>query len=581
MSALTDIRFAWQICAPTACMCCAAFAICLAGTRGLAFTSVSVADNAVRVASLQGPGISGSNVWLLSSPSAAAGMPDPYVWPLSVIAAPTSSSLGGDVAGPRSAAVQAAVGASIGGGVLLAVLGWLCWWCLRRRKRQQQQQQQYAAYADYKQQHSSQGSVARHSSSDGAGTTCPGPCVSIDVGTPAADANSCCADDGQLPLAAAIQDAKLRPCSSARDVALLLSGERTAAVHSLRKDGPGSPSQSGASDQDNTVASGLQRWKAAISMTTLQLMERRVQSLHATPPSTEGSNRLPPSAGGATAGTARASSASGRLLPAAVAAAAAAGGSGGRQPAPPPVQPPLSLQLQGLIGQGSFGCVYLGLWHGKRVAVKVMQLPANALMDVQDQEQDAQLSSAEERRRRCAKALQQNSPPHMAIMETVVSSTMSHPNVVTVYTYKLNPLTVDEAAAAGSEGDAAQQQQQHDAAGGMHGSVSGWELKLVMEYCDSGTLRDALDRRTLIRADGATYLPPAVALSLAHDVAAALLHLHSEGAHGYRGASNLALACNCMFYGCRLWRSWLCHLHVLYVTSIACTIAFWRCASDT
>jgi hypothetical protein len=53
--------------------------------------------------------------------------------------------------------------------------------------------------------------------------------------------------------------------------------------------------------------------------------------------------------------------------------------------------------------------------HGKRVAVKVMQLPANALLG--------------------QAAPRANSAPHMAIMETVVSSTISHPNLVQVGVY--------------------------------------------------------------------------------------------------------------------------------------------------
>lgn len=44
-----------------------------------------------------------------------------------------------------------------------------------------------------------------------------------------------------------------------------------------------------------------------------------------------------------------------------------------------------------------------------------------------------------------------------------------------------------------------------------------------------GTLREALDRRRLPRVGSSTFLQPAVVLSLAHDIAAALLHLHSEG----------------------------------------------------
>ena len=44
-----------------------------------------------------------------------------------------------------------------------------------------------------------------------------------------------------------------------------------------------------------------------------------------------------------------------------------------------------------------------------------------------------------------------------------------------------------------------------------------------------GTLREALDRRRLPRLDGTSFVHPVVVLSLSHDIAAALLHLHSEG----------------------------------------------------
>jgi hypothetical protein len=107
-----------------------------------------------------------------------------------------------------------------------------------------------------------------------------------------------------------------------------------------------------------------------------------------------------------------------------------------------------ALQLQHVIGTGSFGSVYLANWRGKQVAVKVMHLPADALMEPLDQqpsiEEDEEDSSADgsaastqgelrlqqqQHRRRQQWQRQQNSPPHMAIMEAVVSSTMCHPNV--------------------------------------------------------------------------------------------------------------------------------------------------------
>ena len=57
-----------------------------------------------------------------------------------------------------------------------------------------------------------------------------------------------------------------------------------------------------------------------------------------------------------------------------------------------------------------------------------------------------------------------------------------------------------------------------------------------------GTLRDALSYKTLLKGTHSPYLPPSIALSLAHDIAAAMLHLHSEGVvHGDLKAANVLL----------------------------------------
>lgn len=62
----------------------------------------------------------------------------------------------------------------------------------------------------------------------------------------------------------------------------------------------------------------------------------------------------------------------------------------------------------------------LGTWHNKRVAIKIMQLPASCpFASGQKDPQPAALMAQN----------QANSPPHMAIMEAVLSSTVSHPNV--------------------------------------------------------------------------------------------------------------------------------------------------------
>lgn len=84
--------------------------------------------------------------------------------------------------------------------------------------------------------------------------------------------------------------------------------------------------------------------------------------------------------------------------------------------------------------------VWLGSWRGKRVAVKVMHLQNNTLLGSSDQsgchsqdeangQQEQQGPEQQEQLQRLQRQRQQNSPPHMAVMEAVVSSAMSHPNV--------------------------------------------------------------------------------------------------------------------------------------------------------
>jgi hypothetical protein len=76
------------------------------------------------------------------------------------------------------------------------------------------------------------------------------------------------------------------------------------------------------------------------------------------------------------------------------------------------------LKLLQLVGQGTFGQVYKALWRRRCVAVKVLQLPATAGNgDASPWAGVARVSSHREK---------------MAVMETVVSTTMSHPNIVQV-----------------------------------------------------------------------------------------------------------------------------------------------------
>jgi hypothetical protein len=83
----------------------------------------------VRVAAFQAPGVTGSNIWLLPDPAAAAAMPGGHVWPAALTAAHADgSSDGSSTSGSNAAAVRAAVGASVGavvGVVLLLGAVWL------------------------------------------------------------------------------------------------------------------------------------------------------------------------------------------------------------------------------------------------------------------------------------------------------------------------------------------------------------------------------------------------------------------------------------------------------------------------
>ncbi|KAG2484907.1 hypothetical protein HYH03_016293 [Edaphochlamys debaryana] len=200
------------------------------------------------------------------------------------------------------------------------------------------------------------------------------------------------------------------------------------------------------------------------------------------------------------------------------------------------------LVLREMIGEGTFGKVYRGLWRGTEVAIKTIILPAN-------------MSGKEKREK-------------MAVMEAAISSSLAHPNVVATYTYQIKPLrdsssdhgggrpsddlTASAIIVGGHNGNASMasvppledpllpfKADLDEAAGRGTAGVHSYEVQLVIEFCDKGCLREALDANLFFGQVGLNY--PAI-LDTAADVAKALLHLHlNDVLHGDLKADNVML----------------------------------------
>jgi len=526
-------------------------AVPCSGPISLTFTGVTVLESSqtIRVGSLQGPGITGSNLWLLRDPTPAADIPG-YSWPASLAAAAVQSDGSySRQAQPHglSPGSQAAIGVSVGLVGLLAVVGAAL--LMRRQHRRRSRKagldvlpKSQLHFVDGLLQDGSMfgGSDAHGPTVSAGGVPASGGAARADVGprghrqdrpgsgsVKAAAAGSAAADILKARLGSAADRVSSRGSSMETDSAAAAAsdctphsagkGSATGDVNAAGAEQSGVTRRSGGSGSssamEQSIAQGLERWSAAVSATTMQLMKRRLQvnnhSVLYPASSGSGSNsgRIP--AGRVQALESGALGRDGSAVSPSVAGSAA--GRPGSDSAPP-------LQLQSIIGTGSFGSVYLGTWRGKQVAVKVMHLTADAMADSleaeraeddgdHDEEEEGEADSLaagaaagdeasgqQDQRLRHRQLWQQqrrwqrrqNSPPHMAIMEAVVSSTMCHPNVTQVYTYMLTPLMARDVEQQQQAGAAAMSRLDADAAGqAAHhkGLMSGWQLRLVMEYC--------------------------------------------------------------------------------------------------
>ncbi|PNH12604.1 putative serine/threonine-protein kinase [Tetrabaena socialis] len=112
------------------------------------------------------------------------------------------------------------------------------------------------------------------------------------------------------------------------------------------------------------------------------------------------------------------------------------------------------------LGRGAFGVVVLGEWCGLPAAVKLVLLPLS--------------EKSKGHRERLAR-------------EVALTVTLRHPHIVPTYAFTLNAIRADNAAALTSlQEEGPEQGDDSDS------SVVAMQLRLVMEYCDGGTLKDAL-----------------------------------------------------------------------------------------
>eukprot|EP00191_Tetraselmis_sp_GSL018_P003816 CAMPEP_0177598562 /NCGR_PEP_ID=MMETSP0419_2-20121207/12433_1 /TAXON_ID=582737 /ORGANISM="Tetraselmis sp., Strain GSL018" /LENGTH=965 /DNA_ID=CAMNT_0019091051 /DNA_START=562 /DNA_END=3459 /DNA_ORIENTATION=+ len=181
------------------------------------------------------------------------------------------------------------------------------------------------------------------------------------------------------------------------------------------------------------------------------------------------------------------------------------------------------VQILELLGTGGNGKVYRGLWKGVTVAYKIVQLPPNK-------------SKLEREQKKMA-------------METVISSSLRHPNVVQTFSYEIVPYEIGEGQEAGranTDFSASITQTNMtdltDYAENNKNLVL-WEVSIVQEYCNRGSLRNALQQGAM-PGQASEGGPPGMecCLLVAEDVACGMNHIHSmQICHGDLKAHNILL----------------------------------------
>ncbi|CAK0736720.1 hypothetical protein CVIRNUC_000792 [Coccomyxa viridis] len=184
------------------------------------------------------------------------------------------------------------------------------------------------------------------------------------------------------------------------------------------------------------------------------------------------------------------------------------------------------VELGPLIGQGSFGKVYRGVWNGAPVAVKIIHMANDSSLVANQAEAaaDPQFMSGS------GLASATPSSTMRGALEAMHSVDLGHPNIV--QTYK----STQRAVQSGQEYRPSPEE------GGGKQFTETW---LVLEYCDKGNLQDAVDRGVFVMSRSNAPEQQCNVRSVretALEIASALAYLHSLNIlHGDLSGGNILL----------------------------------------